>query len=74
MEDARLMSDMSQWVVSPQYTAKNATDLFLVVNFTDLLQLVNKFYQNLSNPSKSVFLQLLICRLAATFSNNLQQA
>ena len=49
------------------YTAKNATGLLQVVNFTNLLQLVNKlqqacqFYQVATSLLKSGLLQFVIC-------------
>ena len=55
-------------------TAKNATDLLQVVNFTDLFQLVNKlqqtcqFYQVATSLLKSGLLQLVICILLTTLS------
>ena len=55
-----------------QYTAKNATDLWQVVNFTGLLQLVNKlqqacqFHQVATSLLKSGLLQHVICRLITT--------
>ena len=58
------------------YTAKNATD----VNFTGLLQLVNKlqqtcqFHQVATSLLKSGLLELVICRLVTTSWNYLQQA
>ena len=58
-------------------TAKNATDLLQVVNFTNLLQLVNKlqqacqFYQVATSLLKSGLLQFVICRLVTTCWNNL---
>ena len=54
------------------YTAKTATDLLQVVNFTDLLQLVNKLHQTCqfhlvaTSLLKSGLLQLVIYRLATT--------
>ena len=51
------------------YTAKNATDLLQVVNYTGLLQLVNKlqqtcqFHQVATSLLRSSLLQLVICRL-----------
>ena len=51
------------------YTAKNATGLLQVVNFTGLLQLVDKlqqacqFYQVATSLLKSGLLQLVIYRL-----------
>ena len=56
-------------------TAKNATDLLQVVNFTGLLQLVDKlqqpcqFHQVATSLLKSGLLQLVICRLVTTFWN-----
>ena len=56
-------------LVSTAYTAKNATDLLQVVNFTGLLQIVDKlqqacqFHQVATSWSKSGLLQLVICRL-----------
>ena len=55
-------------------TAKTATDLFQVVNFTGLFQLVNtlqqtcQFYQVATSLLKSGLLQLVICRLLTTLS------
>ena len=61
----------------PFYTAKNAKDLLQVVNFTGLLQLVNKlqqtcqFHQAPTSLLKLSLLQLVICRLVKTCWNNL---
>ena len=54
------------------HTAKNATDLLQVVNFTGLLQLVDKlqqecqFHQVVPSVLKSGLLQFVICRLVTT--------
>ena len=80
-----------QWLLSTDllnnvciaYTARNATDLLQVVelvNFTSLMQVVNKFqqvcwlHQDAANLWKSDLLQLDICRLSASCWNNLHQA
>ncbi len=61
------------------YTAKNATDLMQVVHFTGLMQVANKLYQACwfhqvtSSLWTSDLLQLDICRLAASWWNNLHQ-
>ena len=61
------------------YTVKNPTDLLQVLNFTGLLQLVNKlqqtrqFHQVAKSLLKSGLLQLVICTLVTTCWNNLQQ-
>ena len=54
------------------YTVKNPTDLLQVLNFTGLLQLVNKlqqtrqFHQVATSLLKSGLLQLVICTLVTT--------
>ena len=59
-------------VASCLYTAKNPTELLQVVNFTGLLQLVNKlqqacqFHQVATSLLRSGLLQLVICRLVTT--------
>ena len=56
----------------PQPHSKDATDLLQVVNFTGLLQLVNKlqqtcqFHQVATSLLKSGLLQLVICKLVTT--------
>ena len=68
-------------LICGHYTARNATptDLLQVVDFTGLLQVVNKLQQVCwilqvaASLWKSYLLQLDICRLAASCRNNLNQ-
>ena len=77
----RAEGKMKMKICCTHYTAKTTQPhLLQVVNFTDLLQLVNKlqqacqFHQVVTDLLKSGLLQLVICRLVTTCLNNLQQA